>query len=148
MTRVLWNISKRLLLKDTHREKVPANKIATLSKSTNMDIWVVGTSNQFFIRGSLTETKFSKNKVITDKTSFFVIVPFRIPHSICLNNVEIKVLKTLKIFSNCLIKTHRSLKRRAILKITKTNSNFAVNLAEMLKQETIHFSLFDHSHKK
>ena len=31
----------------------------------NMDIWEVGTSNQLFIRGSYTETKFSKNKVVT-----------------------------------------------------------------------------------
>ena len=29
-------------------------------KYPNMDIWVVGTSNQLFIRGSYTETKFSK----------------------------------------------------------------------------------------
>ena len=31
-------------VKDSHREKAP--------KSTNMGIWVVGTSNQLFIRGS------------------------------------------------------------------------------------------------
>ena len=29
---------------------------------------------------------------------------------------------------------------------TKTNSNFAVNLAEKLKEATIHFCLFDESH--
>ena len=29
-------------------------------KSKNMDIWVVGTSNQFFVRGSESETKLSK----------------------------------------------------------------------------------------
>ena len=29
---------------------------------------------------------------------------------------------------------------------TKTNSNFAVNLAEMLKEATIHFCLFGKSH--
>ena len=28
----------------------------------NMNIWVVGTSNQLFIAGSYTETKFSKKK--------------------------------------------------------------------------------------
>ena len=44
---------------DSHREKVPSNKTPTFTKSTNMGIWVVGTSNQLFIRGSLTETKFS-----------------------------------------------------------------------------------------
>ena len=39
-------------LKDTHREKAPSNKTPTLSKNMNIDIWVVGTSNQLFIRGS------------------------------------------------------------------------------------------------
>ena len=37
---------------DTYKEKVPSNKTSTLSESMNMDIWVVGTSNQPFIRGS------------------------------------------------------------------------------------------------
>ena len=40
------------LVKDTHREKAPSNKTPALTKSRNMDIWVVGTSNQLFIRGS------------------------------------------------------------------------------------------------
>ena len=31
--------------KDTHREKAPQNKTPALTKNTNMDIWVVGTSN-------------------------------------------------------------------------------------------------------
>ena len=39
-------------LKDTHREKAPSNKTPALYKSMNMDIWVVGTSNQLFIRDS------------------------------------------------------------------------------------------------
>ena len=38
--------------KDTHGEEAPSNKTPALTKSTNMGIWVVGTSNQFFIRGS------------------------------------------------------------------------------------------------
>ena len=38
--------------KDIHREKAPSNKTPTLTKSRNMGIWVVGTSNQPFIRGS------------------------------------------------------------------------------------------------
>ena len=37
---------------DTHREKAPSNKTPALKNSTNMGIWVIGTSNQFFIRGS------------------------------------------------------------------------------------------------
>ena len=40
------------LLKDTHREKAASNKTPTLSTSMNMDIWVLGTSNQLFMRGS------------------------------------------------------------------------------------------------
>ena len=39
-------------LKDTNMEKTPSNKTSALTKSTNMDIWVVGTSNQLFVRGS------------------------------------------------------------------------------------------------
>ena len=35
--------------KDTHREKAPSNKTSTPSKSMNMDIQMVGTSNQLFI---------------------------------------------------------------------------------------------------
>ena len=38
-----------------------------------MDIWVVGISSQFFLRGSETETNFQKNKVVTGKTPFFAI---------------------------------------------------------------------------
>ena len=30
-------------------EKSPANKTAALTKSTNMGIWIVGTSNQLFL---------------------------------------------------------------------------------------------------
>ena len=33
-------------------KKTLSNETATLTKSTNMDIWVVGTTNQLFIRGS------------------------------------------------------------------------------------------------
>ena len=47
-------------LKDTLRVKALSNKTPALTKSANMDIWVVGTSNQLFMRGSQTETKFSK----------------------------------------------------------------------------------------
>ena len=42
------------MLKDTHREKAPSNKTPALTRSWNMDIWVVGTSNQLFLRGSYT----------------------------------------------------------------------------------------------
>ena len=32
-------------VKDTHREKAPSNKTPSLTKCTNMGIWVVGTPN-------------------------------------------------------------------------------------------------------
>ena len=44
-------------------EKAPWNKTPALTKSMNIwstNIWIVGTSNQLFTRGSETETKFSK----------------------------------------------------------------------------------------
>ena len=50
--------------------KTSSNKTPALTKSMNMDIWVVGTSNQ-------------KNKVVTG--SVFVIGPFCTYHSIYLN---------------------------------------------------------------
>ena len=60
-------------------------KIPAFTKSLNMETWVVDKSNQLFIRGSYKETKSSKNVVVTDKTSFFLIGPFCTNHSICLN---------------------------------------------------------------
>ena len=60
--RFAFRLMSKLLyqLEDTYREKASLNKTPALSKSMNIDIWVVGTSNQLFIRGSQTETKFSK----------------------------------------------------------------------------------------
>ena len=42
--------------KDTHREKATQ----AFTKSINMDIWVVCTLNQQFMRGSYNGTKFKK----------------------------------------------------------------------------------------
>ena len=39
-------------IKDTHWEKALSNETPALTKSTNMGIWVVGTTNQLFIGGS------------------------------------------------------------------------------------------------
>ena len=39
-------------LKDIHGEKAPSNKTPALINSENMEIWVIGTLNQLFIRGS------------------------------------------------------------------------------------------------
>ena len=64
-----WHIRIEIVLngwsrsfKDTHREKAPSNKTPALWKSMNMDIWVVGTSNQSLIAGSYTKTKSLKKK--------------------------------------------------------------------------------------
>ena len=46
-----------LKVNDTHREKTSSDKTPELTKSMNMEIWVVGPSNQPVIRGSYTETK-------------------------------------------------------------------------------------------
>ena len=40
------------VIKNTHRKKAPSNKTPALTNSGNMCIWVVGISNQVFIRGS------------------------------------------------------------------------------------------------
>ena len=72
-------------LKDTYREKLPSNKTPVNTKNMDMDIWVVAISNQLFMRGSYTKQKLYKNKVVTGKTPFFVIVQFCTLYSICLN---------------------------------------------------------------
>ena len=56
-------------LKDTHREKAISNKTPALTKSINMDIWLVGTSNQLFMRGYQLKQNFQNNKVVTGKSS-------------------------------------------------------------------------------
>ena len=48
------------IIKDTHREKAPWNKTPAFTKSLNVDVCVVGSSNQHFIRGSHTEKIFLK----------------------------------------------------------------------------------------
>ena len=39
-------------IKNTHSEKPSSNETPALSKSMNMNIWVVGISNKLLIRGS------------------------------------------------------------------------------------------------
>ena len=78
-------VAAEISFKHTCRKKAPSNKTQALSESMNMDIRVVGTSNQLFVTGSYTKTKFSKKYVGTGKTAFFVIGPLCTPHSICLN---------------------------------------------------------------
>ena len=49
-----------------------------------MGIWVVGTVNQIFLRGSYTESKISNNKVVSGKSLFCVTGLFCSFYSICL----------------------------------------------------------------
>ena len=44
---------------DTYREKAPSNKTAALTVNVNMNISVLGISNQLLISGSYSDTKFS-----------------------------------------------------------------------------------------
>ena len=39
-------------IKDTHREKTCSSEIPALTNSMNIDIWVVGTSNQLTFESS------------------------------------------------------------------------------------------------
>ena len=55
------------ILTNTYWENTPSNKNQALTKSINMDIWAVGILYQQFIGGSWTQTKFSKNKVVSGK---------------------------------------------------------------------------------
>ena len=64
--------------KETQREKAPSNKTPALTKSTDLGVWATGTSNELFIRGSSTETKFSKkyssywqNSVLCDRSILY-----------------------------------------------------------------------------
>ena len=49
-----------MLLKDTHRENKSSKKNQGLRKSINMNNWVMGPSNQQFIRSSFTQIKVNK----------------------------------------------------------------------------------------
>ena len=106
-------------------------------ENTDMDIWVVGTSNKPFSRGSKTETNFSKKlkKLLAKLHSLwwvhFVVLTLastKKRYSSFLKKcfvfqiiwIKVNVLKTFKISTDCHIKACRSLKRRAILKIPGT----------------------------
>ena len=58
-----------------------------LQRFQKVQIWVFGLLVQQInsLKEVLTETKFSKNKVVTGKTPFFMIGPFCSHHFICLN---------------------------------------------------------------
>ena len=58
-------------LKDTYKENTPSYKTQALTKSMNLDIYIVGTLDQHFTVGSNSEIKFSKIKVVNCKTLVF-----------------------------------------------------------------------------
>ena len=49
-----------VLFRDTHMEKAPSNETPSLTKSTNIGIWVVSTTNQLFIKCPSTGALFSE----------------------------------------------------------------------------------------
>ena len=60
---------KKVKLKETQLKD-------TTGKKHPQEIWVTGTSNQLFIRGSPAQTKMSKFTIVTGKTPFLVIGSF------------------------------------------------------------------------
>ena len=57
---------KQLYKKGSYfRGKEPSNKTSALTKSMNMDIWVVGTTKQLFLRVLRLKHNFQKNEVVT-----------------------------------------------------------------------------------
>ena len=65
------------------RKNMLSNKPQALTKSMNVGIWVVVAFSLPFVRNL--EIVFSKTKVVSGKTLFFLISPFYAPRSICLN---------------------------------------------------------------
>ena len=57
----------------------PSNETSALSKIMNMDIWLVGTSNQLLYEALKLKQNFRKNKVVIGKIPFFVIGSFCTP---------------------------------------------------------------------
>ena len=54
MSRTCFRVTPdpRVALRILTGKKKPSNETPALTKSTNMGIWVAGTTNQLFIRGS------------------------------------------------------------------------------------------------
>ena len=53
------------LLENTHRENTPSNKLEALTKSMNMEIWIIVTL--LSVKGSNTEIKIKKTTLKTKK---------------------------------------------------------------------------------
>ena len=125
----------KFLFKDTHREKAHSDKIPTLTRSMNIDVWVVGRMSSL-LEIFIPNQNFQKKKKKRSSYLQSLIGPFCTPHSICFNMAsdrfawkcctfnlsnfstlvfwknfsffvffQVKILKMLKIFSDCHIKT-------------------------------------------
>ena len=66
-------VLRSIFIKDTHKENTPLNTTETLSKSMNMHLWAIGTSNQLFIRGSFPQTMFRKNEVVMTESPIYKV---------------------------------------------------------------------------
>ena len=94
----------------------------------NMDIWVVGTSNQLFIRvgTSYKELKtnwnkvFKKKKWLLAKTPFFAMGQFSTPHSICIN---IGLWQGSFVYKCCGFSTPAALLQSQRVKFLENNQN-------------------------
>ena len=113
----MYSFCLTIILKDTHRKKSLSNKTQSLLKSMNMDIWVVGTSNQLFIRDFETEIfSLDKLKQLLAKPRSLRQVHFALPilfvltlasgRAVLYGNIafSILVLSTKKRYSNFLKK--------------------------------------------
>ena len=105
-----------------------------LKGKMDLKVWLVGTSNQLFMRGSYTGTRdrsilyssLAYHREVLYGSCVFNIITFNLKtvlhffgNGLCFseNLCQSCVLKTSKICSVCHIKTWQSLKRRAISKI-------------------------------
>ena len=61
-TETINGIINDLDITDTQWKNTVSNRTQVVTKTIDMGIWVVGTLIQIFIKGSYTETKFSKKE--------------------------------------------------------------------------------------
>ena len=129
----------------------------------NMYIWATGILNQLFKEILKLKLNFQKNEAVGGKRPFFVMGPFRTPHSICLNILfwfivlwikklsssffkqvlvfqktffKVNILSTFKIPCDCHIKPCLSLKWRAFLKIPRIDFHRSTRSFYWLQNKT------------
>ena len=60
----------------THRKNTPSSKNPALTKFMKIDVWVIDALSRPFLRGSHTQTKFLRNKLLVAKLRSFWYVRF------------------------------------------------------------------------